>query len=133
LEDLIRSLLSQGQIIQAIKLYREQTGVGLAEAKAAVEQIGRGESVSDQKAVGADSQVAADALEKQILELLVAGRKIAAIKLYRERTGSGLKDSKDAVEALASRHGIVAPARSGCFGVLALLLLVVGWMSWLGR
>lgn len=123
LEDLIRSLLSQGQIIPAIKLYRERTGVvGLAEAKAAVERIGRGESFTDQEAVGADSQVAADALEEQILELLVAGKKIAAIKLYRERTGSGLKDSKDAVEALAARHGIVAPARSGCVGVLALLL-----------
>jgi ribosomal protein L7/L12 len=133
LEDLIRSLLSQGQRIQAIKLYREQTGVGLQQAMAAVVQLERGESVPDQEPVGADSQAAADDLEKPILELLVAGKKIAAIKLYRERTGSGLKDSKDAVEALAVRHGIVAPAQSGCFGVLALLLLVVGCMSWFWR
>jgi large subunit ribosomal protein L7/L12 len=133
LEELIRSLLSQGQIIPAIKLYREQTGVGLAEAKAAVEQIGRGESFSDQEAVGADNQGFAADLEKPILELLVVGKKIAAIKLYRERTGLGLKDAKDAVEALAARHGIVSPARSGCFGVVALLVLVVGWMRWLGR
>ncbi|SNY53792.1 ribosomal protein L7/L12 [Paractinoplanes atraurantiacus] len=33
--------LMQGQKIQAIKVYREQTGASLAEAKAAVEQIAR--------------------------------------------------------------------------------------------
>lgn len=31
---------------------------------------------------------------------IVAGRKIQAIKLYRERTGAGLKEAKDYVEAL---------------------------------
>ena len=31
---------------------------------------------------------------------LAAGRKIQAIKAYREQTGAGLKDAKDAVEAL---------------------------------
>ena len=35
----IAELLRQGQTIEAIKLYREQTGVGLAEAKAAVERL----------------------------------------------------------------------------------------------
>jgi ribosomal protein L7/L12 len=33
-------------------------------------------------------------------QLLRAGRKIEAIKRYRELTGSGLKEAKDAVEAL---------------------------------
>lgn len=33
--------LEQGRKIQAIKIYREQTGAGLAEAKAAVETIAR--------------------------------------------------------------------------------------------
>jgi ribosomal protein L7/L12 len=33
--------LEQGRKIQAIKIYREQTGTGLAEAKAAVETIAR--------------------------------------------------------------------------------------------
>ncbi|NJN97033.1 MAG: hypothetical protein HC875_24520 [Anaerolineales bacterium] len=38
----IRSLLQQGNKIEAIKIYREATGVGLAEAKAAVEAIEAG-------------------------------------------------------------------------------------------
>ncbi|GIJ61061.1 hypothetical protein Vau01_085770 [Virgisporangium aurantiacum] len=37
---------------------------------------------------------------------LVAGNKIQAIKIYRERTGVGLKEAKDAVEDIARRHGI---------------------------
>lgn len=64
---------------------------------------------------------------------MAAGRKIAAIKLVRERTGSGLKDAKDAVEALAARHG-VAPSRSGCLGAAAFLfaslLPAMVWLIW---
>ena len=39
-------------------------------------------------------------LESQLQDLLAAGRKIEAIKLYREHTGAGLAEAKDAVEAL---------------------------------
>lgn len=35
---------------------------------------------------------------ERVMQLARAGRKIRAIKLYREETGLGLKDSKDAVE-----------------------------------
>lgn len=127
LEGAVRLLLTQGKKIAAIKLYREQTGVGLAEAKIAVESIERGDGVPDRKVAAADP-------EQQILQLLAAGKKIEAIKLYREQMGVGLKDAKDAVEALAAQHGIVPP-RSGCFTVLALLLsgvslVLVGWLRW---
>lgn len=33
-----------------------------------------------------------------IRDLIAAGKKLAAIKLYRERTGAGLAEAKDAVE-----------------------------------
>jgi ribosomal protein L7/L12 len=36
----------------------------------------------------------------KIVELMNAGRKIQAIKLYREQTGAGLKEAKDYVERL---------------------------------
>lgn len=38
--------------------------------------------------------------------------KIQAIKLYRERTGCGLKDAKESVEELASANGWLTPART---------------------
>ncbi len=41
-----------------------------------------------------------DAAIAEVRALLRAGRKIEAIKRYREVTGVGLKDAKDAVEAM---------------------------------
>jgi ribosomal protein L7/L12 len=41
-----------------------------------------------------------EAFAAHLLVLLAAGQKIEAIKLYRERTGVGLKEAKDAVDAL---------------------------------
>jgi ribosomal protein L7/L12 len=38
------------------------------------------------------------AYEPQLITLIQAGKKIQAIKLYREATGAGLKVAKDAVE-----------------------------------
>ncbi|MFA9271585.1 hypothetical protein LRS13_21840 [Svornostia abyssi] len=37
----VRGMAQNGQLIQAIKLHREQTGLGLAEAKAVVERYAR--------------------------------------------------------------------------------------------
>lgn len=38
--------------------------------------------------------------DDEIVDLLRRGQKIQAIKIYRDRTGAGLKEAKDAVEAL---------------------------------
>lgn len=43
-------------------------------------------------------------LEKELLVELEEGRKIHAIKLYRDSTGVGLKDAKDFVEALQAKY-----------------------------
>ncbi len=58
------------------------------------------------------------------------GRKIEAIKLYREMTGHGLKEAKDAVDELerslraSSPDKFVAGAQGkGCLGVLVAGLL----------
>jgi len=39
-------------------------------------------------------------VDAQLIELVRAGKKIEAIKLYRESTGVGLKEAKDFVESL---------------------------------
>lgn len=62
--------------------------------------------------------------EQQLLDLLRQGRKIEAIKQYREVTGVGLKEAKDAVEALAAKHGVAAKG-GGCAGVVLLAAVVV--------
>jgi ribosomal protein L7/L12 len=90
----LAELVRQGRKLEAIKLVREQTGCGLAEAKAAVEKLERGET-SERAAPAGD-------LKEEIRTLVLSGRMIDAIKLYRERTGAGLKDAKDAVDAIAA-------------------------------
>lgn len=116
-EDELRSLLATGQKIEAIKRYRERTGAGLKEAKDAVEALERGAALPAPRPLPAEGT-----FEKDVILLLEQGRKIDAIKLYRERTGRGLKDAKDAVEKLAFERGL-APARGG--GCLGMILLVV--------
>jgi hypothetical protein len=72
---------------------------------------------TEQKAEGSPS-----ALEEQVLPLLRQGRKIEAIKVYRAATNCGLKEAKDAVEALAAQHGIVARG-AGCASAILFLLI----------
>ena len=42
--------------------------------------------------------------DPRVIELLQAGQLIQAIKLYRELTGVGLKEAKDAVEKLGETY-----------------------------
>lgn len=123
LDDQIRSLLSAGRKIEAIKVYREATGAGLAGAKNAVEAIERHVEPTASDAPHGE-------FEQQLLALVERGEKIMAIKLYREQTGAGLKEAKDAVEALAARRGTVAPRGAGCFGVILLLLTAMAVAGW---
>ena len=107
------ALLAEGRKIEAIKRYREVTGAGLAAAKETVEALERGEPLPTKEPV--DS-----ALENEIVLLLQGNKKIEAIKVYRERTGVGLKEAKDAVEAVAGQRGL--PSRAGCLGTVLLLM-----------
>jgi ribosomal protein L7/L12 len=43
------------------------------------------------------------ATEADVLRLLSAGEKIGAIRLYREMTGLGLKEAKDAVDEMEQK------------------------------
>jgi ribosomal protein L7/L12 len=117
------SLLEQGQKIEAVKLCRERTGLGLKEAKDAVEALQRDGAWNHP-----ERPAPAVGLDAELLKLLADGQKLPAIKLHRQQTGGGLKDSKDYVESLARQHGVAVPAR-GCLGALA---MIVGWSAVLG-
>jgi hypothetical protein len=62
-------------------------------------------------------------LANQLEALLRRGNLIGAIKRYREHTGRGLKESKEAVEAFA-RERQIPLKQIGC-GSTALLLLIL--------
>jgi ribosomal protein L7/L12 len=121
LEDELRAFLDRGDKIGAIKLYREATGVGLAEATHAVNAFESGAALNASSGPPATDE---DSLEADVLNALSGNGMIAAIKLYRERTKVGLKEAKDAVEAIAARHGIAAKG-GGCAGVVLLFILMI--------
>lgn len=93
----VHAAIAAGRKIEAIKLYRDLTGVGLKEAKEAVDALERGELVTFTPLQAPTP--AAGGME-EITRLARSGQLIAAIKLHRELTGLGLKESKDAVEKL---------------------------------
>lgn len=90
---------------------------------------------------------------RDIQESIFAGRKIEAIKLYREYSGLGLKDAKDAVEELERKLRAESPGRfrtdavdegkkpatkstvpgvqvgKGCFGMLVAMVLAAAILA----
>lgn len=100
--DELMSLLSNEKI-KAIKLYREDTGASLADAKNAVERMQLGLRmgiVHQESGVSAMFSEASDLPGGEVERLVLQGKKIQAIKLYREQTGLGLREAKEAVDAL---------------------------------
>jgi ribosomal protein L7/L12 len=97
-EGQIKELVAKGQKVAAVKLYREMTGVGLAEAKDAVEALQSGESliIPTPVIIGEPDPF----LENRIKRLLAERKKIEAVKVYREAYKCGLKDAKDAVDLI---------------------------------
>lgn len=63
-------------------------------------------------------------LDRELLAILQKSGKIQAIKRCREATGVGLKEAKDAIEALAARSG-VQPSPSGCVKVLLAMFATI--------
>jgi hypothetical protein len=73
---------------------------------------------------------------QQVTDAIAAGKIIEAIKLYRQFSGAGLKDSKDFIEGLAvelhEKDPQIYPALptgKGCLGVFGIMVLsAVSWL-----
>lgn len=109
----IRDLARSGRKIEAIKVYRERYHVGLREAKDAVEALEAGHPATAPTPRPPDSP-ADPAFWSTIDELLAAGNKIEAIRRYRERFGTGLKEAKDAIDQRQASNPRLQ-VKSGCF------------------
>ena len=119
--------LEQGQTVEAIKRLRTATGLGLKEAKEAIDRHLAGEPARPRPSI-----VAMAALPFAVAAALRKGDKLEAIRLMREKGGLGLKEAKDAVEAYGHEQGAAdshrAPGevpRRGGAGWLVFVLVVV--------
>lgn len=96
LPDEVLEALRSGNAIEAIKRLRQATGLGLAEAKSVIDRHRQAGAAPTSTATPTGG------LPPAVAEQLRLGNKIEAIKLLRGHTGLGLKEAKDAIEALAA-------------------------------
>ncbi|MEX0702154.1 MAG: membrane dipeptidase [Planctomycetales bacterium] len=72
------------------------------------------------------------AIAREIASLLKEGKKVEAVKRYREATGSDLVDAVEAIDRIQERHGIQS---KGCIGGVLLMTLalslpgIAGWSA----
>ncbi|MBG0823219.1 50S ribosomal protein L7/L12 [Planomonospora sp. ID91781] len=96
----VRDLTAQGRAIQAIKLIREQTGLGLADAKRYADDVAAGRApLPPGGAQGVTRRGGAD-LAGRVRELKAAGRAEQALFLVRGETGMAEADARRFVDAI---------------------------------
>jgi ribosomal protein L7/L12 len=132
--------LQRGHLIGAIKLMRATGGLGLQEAKQALEAYQRSKSAPAARSAPTPEfprAMPGGTLPPTVVAALQAGNKIEAIRRMREQTGLGLKEAKDAVELFRQMHprpddpspGEVRGSDDGLrwFVILAVVCLLVYW------
>jgi ribosomal protein L7/L12 len=97
----LRPLLQNGKIIEAIKRSRERLGVGLKEAKDAVDELRAQLALSPIPDFRPKDRVTDHELLEEVKRLVKRGQVLDAIKLYRQRNEVGLMEAKKAVLELA--------------------------------
>jgi ribosomal protein L7/L12 len=86
----VQAAADRGDLVEAIKLLRERTGLGLKESKDAVEAyLGGAANVSVRRP---------EEIPVAAISALHEGKMIEAIRLTRAANDRGLKESKDAVD-----------------------------------
>ncbi|MFL0251003.1 hypothetical protein ACJDT4_11270 [Clostridium neuense] len=100
LEERLKKLILQGQMIKAIKEYRISTGASLVDAKNYVDALAA--AIKEGKSMEAFKKPEADSaeIEAKVKELLLQGQKIKAVKAYREATGCDLLTAKKYVDSI---------------------------------
>lgn len=112
LEEIIR-LARSGDLIEAIRQYRELYGVGLKEAKDAVEALAAGKVASERQTFPRAAPLEdTSRLLEEVKELVRQGNKIEAIKRYRVAKDTSLTEAKDVIDQIeAALTGIPVPPR----------------------
>ncbi len=93
----VTALLQNGHKLDAIRIYREQTGASLKDATDAIKALESKLDADD------DSEVEHN---QDVETLLRGGHKLDAIRVYRQQTGASLKDATDEINELAKNLGL---------------------------
>lgn len=100
----IHQLVKSGKKLEAVKLVKDATGWGLKEAKDYIDNLGGAIDFANTKSNVYESRDV-NGLNidlEPVKELLRNGRKLEAIKYFRDQSGLGLKESHEFIEQMAS-------------------------------
>ena len=100
LPDKVIEALIKGKKIDAITLLRKERSIGLKEAKEIVEAYQRHQEINPPDT----AQSGAPILPDVVMDAMMNGRKIKAIKLLRSMKGLGLAEAKARVEAFQAEQ-----------------------------
>jgi len=65
-------------------------------------------------------------IDKDIVELLNNGNRLAAVKVYKDKSGLGLVESKQYIDSICAKHNINTTSNAGgCTSVIVLLIILV--------
>ena len=143
----ILAVWNSGSKVLAIKLLRDQSGLGLAEAKQLLESAdAAGSPLAVNRATPASAELRT---ELSIHAAMASGNKLEAVKLLKEATGLGLAEAKERIdeamqgeplnlEAALNQPTLPNAASSAPGEVksspgilwLALILVALAWGAW---
>jgi len=93
----LHEMIHAKELIHAVQFYQAATGVSLAEAREAIEEMA-GDEFTKPPSPQRDSDN--PVLESKIKSLLGKNKKMDAIKIYREEYGVGLNEAQAAVDRI---------------------------------
>lgn len=109
----IGELVAANDRIGAIRVLREATGMGLAEAKAVIDAVAEGGSLpmgpTPIRKAPDTGEIPAD-----VLATAASGNRILAIKMLREHFGLGLKEAKDRLDEAVPVSAVGSAGKRGC-------------------
>ncbi len=129
--------IESGRTIEAIKLLRESTGIGLTEAKEAVDAYIRRRNLPP--ATSAPEPLPSRDVPAGVLEALRNGNKIEAVRRAREEQGLSLRDAKLFVDLLEAKEpsapsgsaAPIAPRKSSALmGFVVLVVIVAAYVAY---
>lgn len=119
-----RLLQDEGKF-SAVKWYKETTGYSLWDAKKHVEEMQTSGKQPDDSVRASDGSGLDDQSMNQILDAIQAGRKLDAVKIYKDNTHKGLRECKEFIETLISELEIADPNAAGKTGCSVLIFVAI--------
>ena len=140
-EQILSEFHTRGKIA-AVKRYKDWMKCSLLEAKNAVEAIERDAEIGESKPPAPPDAVESDHAMHQVDQAIARGKKLEAVKLYRQLSGKSLIECKTFVESRMDRSRstsaqstsaqstsnptAIDSQRSGCFSAMLLCASLTG-------